>query len=103
MATLPQFKTDIRELGQMQTTWATQLNPLIKNPANNSSILQSVSLSAGSNTINHKLGRKLQGWALVRQRGVAASVYDNQDSNQYPDLTLILVSSAPVVVDILVF
>lgn len=85
-----------------QPQWASIIDPIISNPANNSSILQSVSLVTGSNVVNHKLGRKLQGWTIIRQRA-AASIYDTQDSNQMPQLTLQLVASAPVVVDLEVF
>jgi hypothetical protein len=103
MPSLPQFQSNDRVFQMLQNVWATLLNPLLKNPALNSTTLKEVNLVTGSNAINHKLGRKLQGWSLVRQRGVAASIYDEQDSNQMPDLTLVLVSSADVTVDILVF
>lgn len=82
--------------------WASILNPIVGNPANNSLILKNQSLVTGANVINHKLGRKLQGWKLVRIRS-AANIYDNQDFNQMPQLTLYLVSDADVVVDIEVF
>lgn len=87
---------------QAQDRWATFLNPVIDNVANQSILLQNVSLVAGNNVINHKLGRKLQGWKTVRVRA-AATIYDTQDSNQTPQLTLNLFSSAPVVVDLEVF
>lgn len=99
---LPIFQTSIRELSMMETQWKSQLDPLLAKPTSQSSILKKVSLVSGSNTINHLLGRDLQGWKITRQRA-AASIYDNQDSNQSPNLTLILVSSASVVVDIEVF
>ncbi len=86
----------------MQTSWTAQLNPLLANPTSSNSILKSVSLVTGSNTINHLLGRKLQGWSLTRQRA-AASIYDDQDNNQSPELTLVLISNAPVVIDLEVF
>lgn len=85
-----------------QTTWASQLDPLIKNPLNSASRLQNVSLAAGSNTINHLLGRPLQGWYTTRVRA-SATIYDTQDSNIMPNLTLVLVASAPVVIDLVVF
>lgn len=56
----------------------------------------------GSNTIQHKLDRKLQGWVFVR-KGAAAEVYDTQDTNTTPDRTLVLVSDAAVTVNIYVF
>lgn len=85
-----------------RTKWASELNPLLAAPQNNSSILRSVSLVVGANVVNHLLGRPLQGWKIVRQRA-AASIYDTQDSNQTPALTLQLTSSAAVSVDIEVF
>lgn len=86
----------------MQNNWARQLNPLLANPANQSIILKNQILVAGTNVINHKLGQKLQGWNIVRKRA-DASIYDMQDTNQTPQLTLLLVSNNPVVVDIEVF
>lgn len=86
----------------MQNNWAKLIEPFLSNPPNQCSVLKSVSLLTGTNTINHKLGRKLQGWKVVRQRA-AASLYDNQDSNQKPELTLILIASANVTVDLEVF
>lgn len=90
------------DLKMMQTRWRGILNPLLQRPTNNISILKNVSLKIGSNTINTLLGAPLQGWFIVRQRG-AASIYDTQDSNQSPDLTLNLTSSADVSVDVAIF
>ena len=86
----------------MQTKWASVLNPLIANPSLNSIILNNIPLSSGANTINHRLGRKLTGWRIVRLRA-SATIYDTQDSNPSPNLTLLLTSSATVVADIEVF
>lgn len=89
-------------LDRMQVAWAQQLDPIIINPIINNLILKNVSLIAGTNVINHLLGRNLQGWNPTRVRA-AATIYDLQDSNQTPQLTLVLVASAPVVVDLSVF
>lgn len=86
----------------MQSKWSSIINVLLRNPALQSQVLNDVSLINGTNTINHGLGRKLQGWKIVRQRA-AASIYDQQDTNSMPDLTLILVSNAVVSVDLEVF
>jgi len=99
---LPIFKSDSTEMGLMQTAWATQLNPVVANPVSSGKVLKNVELSSGANVINHLLGRKLQGWILTRQRSSAA-IYDTQDANKFPELTLQLTSSAAVVVDIYVF
>jgi len=87
---------------EAQTKWASQLNVLLKNPTLQSSVLKNVELVIGTNVINHKLGRVLQGWSLSRKRG-PANIYDTQDSNQTPQLTLVLVSDAVVSIDLTVF
>lgn len=99
---LPIFKDDNKNLMLMQNIWSSIINPILNTAELNTVLLKNVSLSTGSNNVNHKLGRKLQGWYIVRQRA-AASIYDNQDNNQNPDLTLTLVSSADVTVDLVVF
>lgn len=99
---LPSFNTKIQEFSLMQSEWAKQLDPLLRNPSNKSNILSKITLVIGNNTINHLLGRKLQGWRIIRQRG-PASIYDDQDDNPMPQATLVLVSNAIVSVDIEVF
>jgi hypothetical protein len=98
MAILPQKLP----LDQMQTKWAAEIDPVLKNPATNPILLQGVVLAAGTNLVDHRLGKKLIGWQIVRIRA-AATIYDTQDTNPHPDRTLRLVSSAPVTVDLLVF
>lgn len=87
----------------MQTNWAQPLNQIVSLPINQGLILTSISLVTGSNTINHLLGRKLQGWFPVRIRDQNTTFYDQQSSNTMPQLTLKIVSSANVVVDLMVF
>lgn len=100
--TLPIFQSDDQAVQMMQSRWSSALNPVLANPATSGIILKNIMLINGSNTINHLLGRKLQGWRLVRQRA-AASIYDQQDSNLKQELTLILVSNANISCDIEVF
>jgi len=102
MANLPTFQSDVREFQLMQSSWATAINPVLAAPANKSILIKNVSLAIGSNSINHNLGRVLQGWSIIRKRG-PANIYDTQDQNQMPALTLTLVSDTAVVVDIEVF
>ncbi len=87
---------------QLITRWAAQLNPILKNPTVNNLLLKNVQLSTGVNVVNHRLGRELKGWKPTRIRS-AATFYDQQDTNQTPELTLVLVSSADVVIDLEVF
>lgn len=89
-------------LDLMQTQWASQLNPVIDNPLSKPIVLKNVLLSTGTNTINHKLGQKLQGWFATRVRS-SVTLYDQQDNNQTPNLTLVLIASAPASIDLAVF
>lgn len=89
-------------LDQLQTKWPAIIDPILKNPASNPSILKNISLVTGSNVINHLLGQPLQGWYMTRIRSLA-SIYDTQDTNPTPQLTLVLVSSADVIIDLAVF
>lgn len=99
---LPQFQTTDRDLNLLQSRWTSILNPLLGNPSLQSQILPNVSLIMGVTVVNHKLGAALRGWRIIRLRAEAL-VWDSQDSNQTPQLTLILNSSGPVVVDLEVF
>lgn len=92
----------IQTFSLLQTAWANLINPNLANVANNSLILKNVTLATGDNTLNHKLGHKLNGWVLTRQRA-GVTVYDKQDTNPNPSVTLILNSSGNAVVDIEVF
>lgn len=82
-----------------QNRWAAELNPLLSNPLNKANILQNVSLVAGVNTINHKLGRQMQGWFFT-DINAAITYYRSAPLN---DLTLQLTCSGPAIVNIGVF
>lgn len=101
-SSLPIYHSDNKDFKLLQTAWRSVLEPILKRPQNHSTILKEVSLAIGTNVIKTTLDRKLQGWKLVRQRS-SASIYDAQDGNPNPQTTLILISSADVVVDIEVF
>lgn len=96
------FKVQDPSVTLMQNSWKSSIDPVLASPSNSSVILKGITLVVGSNSINTTLGRTLQGWSIVRQRA-AASIYDNQDNNPNPTLTLLLISSAAVTVDIEVF
>jgi hypothetical protein len=83
----------------MQTRWKSLLDPLLENPLNGISILENVDLSIGNNVINHKLGKKQQGWIILDIDG-ASTIYRSADFN---DKTLTLNSSAAVTVKLGVF
>lgn len=82
--------------------WASILDPIIANPANNSLLLKNLVLTIGQNVINHTLGRKLQGWILCDIDGIA-NIYSTQATNSMPALTLNLTSDANCTISLLVF
>jgi len=101
---LPFFLTRIQDLSLMQTKWSGILNPFLSNISLQSIILPNVRLlsAVNPNVVSHKLEAKLTGWRIIRKRG-QASIYDTQDSNQTPDLTLNLVTDTDVTIDLEVF
>lgn len=86
----------------MQTKWASIINPILAAPIVNGLLLNNVSLVSGDNTINHRLGRKLQGWIVVG-KNANANIYDKQSTNTMPELTLVLNSSGTLTVNLWVF
>jgi hypothetical protein len=67
-------------------------------------LLKNVTLLPGIiNPVSHGLGRKLEGYIVVRNHGGYAVLTDHQDSNQSQDLLLLLTTPALVTVDLLVF
>jgi hypothetical protein len=96
---LPQQQT----FPQLQTKWASILNPFLAKPSLQQSLIKNIALVVGNNTINHGLGRPLQGWMPARYHGAYTQLYDLQDSNQMPALTLVLNSSVAVTIDLVVF
>jgi hypothetical protein len=97
--TLPIFNGVDKNLSMLQTAWSSMINPFLGRPANQSNILQNVALASGTNVINHRLGRTMQGWVLSDIQG-AATIYRSAPFN---DLTLTLHSSAAVTVSLEVF
>ncbi len=89
-------------LDQLQNLWASALNPILANPIVNGRLVQDQSLTIGTTAVEHKLGRKPQGWMVVGINGIA-EIYDTQATNQLPHLFLNLVSDANVSVNLWVF
>lgn len=98
---IPVIYTDDRAVNQTSLNTQTAVNN-INRSAQNGTILNSVSLSAGANQVPHKLGKNLTGWYMVRQRS-AATFYDTQDTGAQKSVFLYLNASAACVVDIYVF
>jgi hypothetical protein len=96
---LPYFQSTIREFTMLETQWKSQLDPVIANPTTNPLILKNISVTSGSNVINHKLGRTQQGWFIV-DINAPVTLYRSQPFN---DLTLTLTSSGSAVISLAVF
>lgn len=93
------FKSELRELTLLQTSWKASLDKVITNAVVNGLLLKGVVLINGVTVINHRLGRKEQGF-FITDINAAATVYRSQPFNA---LTLTLTSSAAVTVDLYVF
>jgi hypothetical protein len=101
-SSIPLVQTNDRNVNQLQQNFKKAIEPVLKNPIVTGTILTSVTLNSGSNSISHGLGRAIQGWTIIRQRA-QANIWDSQDSNTTPQSTLALNASAKVTVDIYVF
>lgn len=86
---------------QMQTLWASILNPIIANPIANGLQLSAIDLKTGSNVINHTLQRQMRGWFVTDITGVA-TVY-RPNTAYFNKLTLTLMASADVTIALWVY
>ena len=79
--------------------WAQILNPLVANPILSGNSILAQRLVDGVTTINHGLGRMMQGWFVTDIQG-AATIYRSEPFNPS---TLILTSNAAVTVNLWVY
>jgi hypothetical protein len=86
-------------LPMMQTRWKSLIDVLLKNLLTQGQLLSGVELASGTTAVNHLLGRKMIGWAIVDQ-DASANIYRSAPMN---DQTLTLTSSATVTVNLWVF
>lgn len=91
-----------REHNRLQDHVQNSLTPLVRNPLLSGLLLKNLQLNAGTNFVNHGLGRNLQGWVLVRKRA-NVDVWDDQDNNVNISTTLKLETSGAITVDLYVF
>jgi len=96
---LPYIQSESREFSMLQTQWSQMINPVLSLPQNSGVMLKAVELFTGTNIINHRLGRKPQGWMITDING-PATIYRSFPFN---DLTLTLNSSANATVNLYVF
>lgn len=82
--------------------WAASINPVLSNPVTSGILLTGIVLTTGDNTVNHSLGKKLQGYVVV-MNSAAVTFYDKQATNPRPQLTLVLNASGAATVSLYVF
>lgn len=90
-------------LERFQDNVAAAIGTLPDVPTINGRLIRNISLKAGTvSPISHQLGRFIVGWQIVRIRG-NANVWDEQDTNVTPTLTLNLTTDTDIKIDIWVF
>lgn len=99
MAQLPIQQIQDRVVSLVLTRWKALIDPILKNPQSQGTILKGVALKNGVTVINHLLDRQMQGWSIV-DISAAATIYRSAPFNE---LTLTLTSNAAVTVNIEVF
>ena len=85
-----------------RTKWAATLNALLGNPVVSGLLINDITVVPGANVINHKLGRKIQGY-IVTMNSASVTFYDSQSTNQMPDLTLVLNASGNATISLYCF
>lgn len=98
---LPIFKSDDTSLTLMQNSWSSQINPVIENAVAKGVLQKNIVLKIGINSINHKLGRNLQGWIVTGMHDVFSQIFDTTSNT--PSLTLNLTSSVATTIDLYCF
>lgn len=98
---LPIFKSDDNDVMLLQTNWSSQINPVIGNPLVKGVLQTGIKLVTGINSINHRLGRNIQGYVVTGMHNNYSQIFDTVSKT--PGLTLDLTSSVPVTIDIYCF
>ena len=100
---LPRLQTPDAALGRLQTLWKAALDRVVDLPLTRGVQLTRVELQSGLNVVNHRLGRRPQGYIITRMTGAGATLYDTQTDNPRPELTLLLNASAAATVDLWIY
>lgn len=96
---LSYWQTSLPELNKLQTSWKSQLDPILGKPILQGLFLKDVVLTSGPNTINTLLDELQQGYIITSQNA-SASIYRSKPFNAK---TLELTSNATVTIDIWIF
>lgn len=86
-------------LDMMQDRWASELDPILRNILVNGLLVDNITIKSGANVINHRLGRKPQGY-IIADINAAVTLYRSQPFN---NLTLTLTSNGNATISLWVF
>jgi hypothetical protein len=90
-------------INKVQDNVQLALNPIINSPIINGILLSNITLTSGQdNIIEHKLGRELRGYLVVK-KSANSNIWDLQDINKLSRLTLNLQCSTNCVISLWVF
>ena len=100
----PNVTVTDKNINDVQNNIAQCLNQITNKDQLDSVIIKNIVLFPGVvNNVSHNLSRTLQGWYVVRTHGSYNQVWDNQDANPSPNLTVWLLTPIQVTVDLLCF
>lgn len=102
---IPPFRrvrTQNAEVSSLQDATEAVLKQIRNRQIIDGRLIEGVTIETVETVVDHKLGRALRGWIVVRQ-GADARIWDQQDDNARPELSLVLVASASVKVSLWVF
>lgn len=92
-----------KELDRLMDNLEVILEDVLTRAVISGRLVEDVVVTTGqANTVNHRLGRKLRGWVVVR-KSADANVWDEQATNELQSKELVLQSDATVTVSLWVF
>lgn len=94
----PNYQSGDQSSNQQNTGVQSTLDKLASGPLTGGSLLESIALAQGSNSVSHKLGTKLRGYFVVSQDKSATFYKESSDTT-----ILKLNSSGPCTVNLYVF
>ena len=91
------------DLNRVQDNIEKQYNQVVDKEVLDGHILQNVTLVPNKvNLVQHKLGRQIEGWIVIRKRA-DARIWDVQDCNVNKQISIALIVTSEVEVDLWVF
>ena len=99
----PEEELTAKHINTVQDNLSIALGQLLGKDILDLKLLKNVKLIEGTNYISHGLGRILNGWYVVRAHDSNPILFDMQDTNDSPQLILVLSSELTTTVDLIVF